>query len=380
MIPADRTTTSSCLALLWLLIAPGPALAEDSFFYPRLSTETVLQLQYDRARASDGTTTRNLTFSGEHLSIVDFSRNLSFNSLISMQQLNDPNPGSNFFQYEGLYLEEAYMKWTEQVWTFRTGEFSQNFGRAWFLVPGLYGADFVSDYQLSEKLGVEAAYAFGHEYGRHQLSIADFVADRTFLSQSLFYNRGQVSLADGGPTNTQAPRSYVLSYDGRNVPLGWGTLSYQLSSAFLGRGENDTGTENRVGTGFNINVPINSSVMETLSGRFSEVRLIGEAVRRWNADGIADKTMDYLTGATELVYDNWVFDLSATSRKTTLAGDATRDTLLQSTVGYNFPFDTKLSLGIGREDVDGVRSTIVGAQLSYTLTTCDRCEIMAKKH
>ncbi len=374
---------NAALLLACVVASSASAHAQNVDFYPIISTETQLQFQYDHIRSSDGTTLKRLNFNGAHQTIVDFNPFLSFNSLITMEQVRDPMPGTStsIFSGEGAYAEEAYMRWSDQVTGVKLGKFTQNFGRAWYMTPGIYGADFVSDYQLSEKWGAELSYAFGlYKFGRHQVSISDFMADRTFLSESLFTNRGHLSLNDGGPTNTVAPNSYVATYDATNVVLPWGTLSYQLSAATLGRGEGDTGTEQRLGAGFNLNLPIRNGVAETLRGGFTKINLMGEAVRRWNADGIAGRNIDYLTGSAELVYGPWFFDLSATDRNTALAGDTTKDRLWQAAIGYNFLADTSLSFGVARKDEGGAMSTIFGTQLTYTLTSCDRCQILAKKH
>lgn len=379
MIALIRT---SGLAMAIALAACPAARAQVTDFYPIISTETQLQFQYDHIRASDGSPMKRLNFNAARQTIVDFDPFLSFNSLITMRQVRDPMPGTStsVLQGEGAYAEELYARWSDQVTSVKVGKFAQNFGRAWFMTPGIYGADFVSDYQLSEKWGAEWSYAFAlYKYGRHQVSISDFMADRTVLSESLFTNRGHLSLNDGGPTNSVGPNSYVASYDATDVVLPWGALSYQLSAATLGRGLNDNGSEKRIGAGFNLNVPIRNGVAETLRGGFTKLNLMAEAVRRWNADGVAGQTIDYLTGSAELVYGSWFFDLSATNRNTALAGDVTKDRLLQAAIGYNFLADTALSFGIALKDEGGVKSTVFGTQLTYTLTSCDRCQILAKK-
>ena len=366
--------------LLALLAICGSARAQ--IVYPAIGTETQIQFQHDMIRLPDGKTTQNLQLNIAHQTIVDFTDQFSVSSLMSMRQLVDPLDGSrSAFANEGLYAEELYAQWTNQIFKVRAGKFAQKFGRAWYLTPGIYGQNFVSDYQLAEQMGVEASWVFlPYQFGQHQISISDFMADRTFLSESLFFNRGRTNISAGGPGNTKDPQSYVLSYDASNVPLPFGALSYQASYAWLGQGLGDTGVEHRASFGVNANIPLNGGVAETLRGRFSQIRLMGEAVRRWDANGVAGQRMDYLTGAMEYVQGNWVFDLSATGRWTTYLGQTTADRLAQATIGYNLPMDTTVALGVAYQRTGGVDGLYVGLQLTYTYTSCDRCMILAKHY
>ena len=177
------TLVSGCFAAIPALAQQYVPMPGTENFFPQVGTETVIQFQYDHSRSSDGTSLRNFNIAAGHQTIVDFDPHLSFTNLISLQQLSNPVAGVSVVNGEGAYIEEAYLKWTNDIVSFKAGKFSQNFGRAWFLTPGVYGSNFVTDYQLSEKLGVEFTYAFGlYEYGKHQISVSSFEADRTFMS------------------------------------------------------------------------------------------------------------------------------------------------------------------------------------------------------
>ena len=70
--------------------------------------------------------------------------------------------------------------------TWRGGKFVQDFGRAYYLLPGRFAVDFIEEaeegYEPTEMIGVEKIHVFKSErHGWQQLSVSAFVVDRTFL-------------------------------------------------------------------------------------------------------------------------------------------------------------------------------------------------------
>ena len=382
-----------CALASLTLAGAGAACAQDASYasyvppksiseWPKFGTEFQYQAEYDQFSLPQTAETRQIVLAAQHEALLELDNHWWFSNLMTLQPMQDPRIGkTTVLGKEGLFAEELYGQWNNQILKVKFGKFAPNFARAWFLTPGVYGQDFVSDYALSEDIGVEASYVLVPEtYGRHQISIATFMADRTFLSESLFYNRGKLHLSDGGPGNTNAPKSWVFSYDAANIPVGHGALDYQLSYATLGQGQGDSGQERRLSGGFNINMPLNGSVEETLRGHFAELRLIGEAVREWDADGVSGQKRDYVTEAAEYVHGTWVFDLTETDRWTRNPGSDVHDRLTTASIGKAIPSDTTIALGIGQHHESGVNSLWFGLQLSQTLTVCDRCLIRAKHY
>jgi len=350
--------------------------------WPKIGTEAQFQAEYDQFSLPATPTTRQFVLAAQHQTLLELDNHWWFSNLLTLQPLADPRIGkTTVLGREGLFAEELYGQWNNQIFKVKFGKFGQNFARAWYLTPGVYGQDFNSDYALSEDIGVEASYVFVPEtFGRHQISVSDFMTDRTVFSRSLFNDRGQVHLSDGGPANTDAPKSWVFSYDAANVPIGLAALDYQLSYATLARGMGDTGQERRMAAGFNINAPLNRSTEETLRGHFTELRFIAEAVRLLDADGVAGQRRDYLTEAFEYVTGTWVIDASETDRWTHNSGSTVHDSLSAVSLGKNLPSDTTVALGVARHDEGGVESWWAGLQLSQTLTTCNRCLIRSKHY
>ena len=350
--------------------------------WPKVGTEFQFQAEYDQFTLPATPTTRQFVLAAQHQTLVELDEHWWFSNLLTLQPMQDPPFGkTSVLGKEGLFAEELYGQWNNQIFKVKAGKFAPNFARAWYLTPGVYGADFNSDYALSEDIGVEASYVFVPEtFGRHQVSVTDFMADRTLLSRSLIHDRGPQHLSDGGPGNTEAPKSWVFSYDAADVPLGLAAMDYQLSYATLARGQGDTGQERRLSAGFNINSPINRSTEETLRGHFTELRFIAEGVRLWDADGVAGQRRDYLTVAAEYVTGTWVLDASETERWTRNPGSTVHDSLTALSIGKNLPSDTTVALGVARHNEGGAESWWAGLQLSQTLTTCNRCLIRSRHY
>ncbi len=357
-------------------------LPKDTNPWPKIGTEAAFQAEYDQFTLPATPTTRQFVLAAQHQTLLEVDNNWWFSNLLTLQPMADPRIGkTTVLGREGLFAEELYGQWNNQIFKVKFGKFAPNFARAWYLTPGVYGQDFNSDYALSEEIGAEASYVFVPEtFGRHSISVADFMTDRSVLSRSLFNDRGQVHLSDGGPANTRAPKSWVFSYDAANVPVGKYALDYQVSYATLARGFGDTGQERRIAAGLNINAPVNRSVEETLRGHFSEFRFIAEAVRLLDADGVAGQKRDYVTEAFEYVRGTWVLDFAETDRWTRNPGSTVHDRLTSASIGKALPSDTAVSLGIAQHDEGGVKSFWAGLQLSQTLTTCDRCLIRSKHY
>jgi hypothetical protein len=96
------------------------------------------------------------------------------------------------------------------------------------VAPGIYGADFAEDYELTERIGFGGSLTGGNDdYGFHTLSSNLFFLDTTFLSKSAFTNRGRTRKSDGGVSNTESLESFSVTLDGADMPFLPG-LGYTL--------------------------------------------------------------------------------------------------------------------------------------------------------
>ena len=295
---------------------------------------------------------------------------------------DDPNRGLYTNQgagrREGGKLKELYIRKGD----YRVGKFVQNFGRAYFLLPGPYAADFIEEsdegYEPSEMIGVERLHVFENEdSGWRQLTVSVFMVDRTVLHRSYPYDEGRIHLHDGGVGNTRLPENVMVTYDVLNAPISdWGQLTYQAGLIRWGKTANAERGEVWSTVGGDLAIPLRGSVASTLSERYSQLRLYLEATRRDSFKGVAGRARDYLSASAEYLSGRWTFDLTTTQRWTTdRVMPLQKDAIYTTTVGYKLPQQAILSFSIADEAVDGRRGAYAGVRLTKTLTTCNRCQI-----
>lgn len=153
------------------------------------------------------------------------------------EPVRDPER-DRFFGDTGIFVEELYLQLHAAGATLRAGKFTPLFGLIAEREPGLYGDELAGDYELSERIGIEAALpyrAFGTD---HVLTAATFIADRTALGGSLFTARERLRRGAGGVSNTPGPGSFALSSTG-----GTGATAWTAGIRYQGAGEGDEADE-----------------------------------------------------------------------------------------------------------------------------------------
>ncbi|MEM1313868.1 MAG: hypothetical protein AAGI51_04885 [Pseudomonadota bacterium] len=141
------------------------------------------------------------------------------------------------FEDIGLYAEELFAQAGFGAVVVKGGKFNPAFGQAWD-APGIYGGGFAGDYELLERIGGALSFDFEAAGGEHSATASVFMADRTFLSDSLFTDRGQLERDDGGPSNTGGPESVALALDG-----AFGDTGYTAGFLYQSGGRGDPGDE-----------------------------------------------------------------------------------------------------------------------------------------
>ncbi|MEO1686472.1 MAG: porin [Pseudomonadota bacterium] len=142
------------------------------------------------------------------------------------------------FEDLGLYAEELFLAAEAFGAGFVAGKFNPAFGLAWDAAPGLYGADFAEDYELTERLGGAMSFSLPGVEDGPLLTLSAFIADDTVLSESLLENRGRTRRADGGASNDDAP-SFAAALEGE---LRSG-LGYVVGARWQQAGRGDAGDE-----------------------------------------------------------------------------------------------------------------------------------------
>ncbi|HEX2891789.1 hypothetical protein [Vineibacter terrae] len=148
-----------------------------------------LNLQLDRTlnKSAGVRPFSNLFFELDDLNwYLNIGQYFSLNGGIKMDQVRTVSK-SSAFRAEGLRVDELYATVYLDPFRFYGGKIHPRFGKAWDIMPGLYGTDFAEDYELEEKIGIGAAFDFRDPLlGRHTLAFETFFEDTTPLSNSLF--------------------------------------------------------------------------------------------------------------------------------------------------------------------------------------------------
>ena len=263
------------------------------------------------------------------------------------------------FEDIGLYLEEFYVEYAADRFGAKAGKLNPGFGVAWDRSPGLYGTDLAEDYEISERIGVIGSWQVGAgRYGDHTVSASSFFADTTIFSESALRGRGDRREGDGGVSNTESFRSFVVALNGENIP-GAGKLGYHLSYMRQAGGAGDTADEDSVAAGIFTEL--------ALGGGVSFAPLF-EVVRQANQGGVAGRDRLYLTLGGQLGWKGWNLATSVTERETDNPAAANdTDTHFQISAGYRFDFGLSIDIGWKVSEDAGSETRTLGALAAYTI-------------
>ncbi|MDR2215018.1 MAG: hypothetical protein LBE59_04160 [Nevskiaceae bacterium] len=374
-----------------LALAATTATAADDL-WPKLSFDTVLAVDYANMESDTGPDRGpGFVLWGDSTLTLEVSDALSFTGLVQFKpraSLPEDNPNNELFinrglnRQEGGKFKELYLRYGD----WRVGKFVQNFGRAYGMLGGPWASDLTEEpeaYEPSEMLGVERVYVFDDESsGWRQLTLSAFIVDRTFLHRSYPYDEGMIRYKDGGVGNTRLPENVLLTYDVINKPLGdWSHLSYQAGVIRWGKTYGSEASEWWTTLGSNLVIPLRWGVADTLRGRYSQLQLYAEAVRRDNFEGVDGRTRTFLTGSAEYTTGRWVLELATTQRWTTeRAQPRQRDKIYSASIGYNLPSQTTIALSAAREQIGSQSGLYAGIRVTQTLTACSKCMLRGRAY
>ncbi len=219
--------------LIALLCIGTNAIAQES--YPRISGEFAIEIENDYTfSATDNAAELNDLFATvEGALALEFTAQTSLNATLVFEPVQDA-VDDRVFEDHGLYAEELFLQHDFDMAALKVGKFNPAFGAAWDIAPGIYGTDFAEDYEIAERIGAGVAIPFDAFEGAHELSMATFFADTTFLSESAFENRGRTTRGAGGVSNTESPESFAVSLAGT-----FGATGYNAGVQYQTRGEGD---------------------------------------------------------------------------------------------------------------------------------------------
>ncbi|MDA7966339.1 hypothetical protein [Ruegeria sp.] len=317
--------------------------AQDSRFSAEFSVELETDFTFDADDPGAELTDTFATIEGALG--YQFTDRFSIASTLVFEPIEDAT-GNRFFEDQGLYAEELFFAYDFGPAAVAVGKFNPAFGLAWDLAPGVFGVDFAEDYEITERVGGAVTIPLSGLGGAHELSFYAFTADRTILSDSLFNERGQLRLEDGGVSNTEDVESFVLSLAG-----SVGDTAYTFGLQSQAAGEGDEADQSGAVLG----------LVHLLNAGGAEVELLGEVAYFDQYDGTRNSATYATLGAAVPVGPVVVSGVLAVRD---IEGAPT-DTL--ATVAAEWPLADNLAVSLAYRygDEEGVQSQTLGALLAY---------------
>lgn len=355
---ATITTLSCALAGTQAGGLISPALADEPV---SIAADIIAELQYENAVGPENAAPQSdyLFTTLEAGLSLGLGENWSVESVVLVEIFDDPPAGENsVFEDHALFAEELFLAYTGDSWSLQAGKFNTAFGTAWDMGPGIWGVDFAEDYEVAEKIGIAGTKTFGNEgAGFHTLYGSLYRADRSFLSDSLLFERGRVSLADGGATNTKDFDSFTISLTGEDA-FGQEGFGYHLAYRSHAHGDVDLGAVREEG--------FVASVFGLIPLGEIEIEPLAEVVYVSNTEGSLDD-LSYITlGGTAYYGDHWNTALNVTFRTTHIPGaDNIKDHRFQATAGYAWESGVSLDFGYRHSREDGENDHTIGFLLGY---------------
>lgn len=248
------------LALAALL--PFAAAAQDSGFRPHLAQEVDIGLYaVGTTRATDPARRGTSAYLyGELAAGLHLAPGFSLQGVLAFEPIGEgdalggaPDGGTTLFRRQSAFLEVLALDWRPDADTvLQAGRFVAPFGRGHHDFPGILTRIRAHEVNaITDSLGISATRTMlaDPDLGEHDLSLAVFTLDRSFLSSTLATRRrccdeayerfNRNTRAQGGPGNTGQADNAVLALDGDGFAWAPG-LSYHLG--LLTRGAGDDGT------------------------------------------------------------------------------------------------------------------------------------------
>lgn len=282
-------------------------------------------------------------------------------STVAPYQIVRPTVDDRTFDDLGLFAEELYATYAGDVLDAKAGKFTLNFGQGYRdgATDLLFGNDFSeAAAELTEHIGFEVGASLNNRYlGDYRLSVSTYYLDDTFLSNSLFVERGEIDRIDGGLANTGGFDSFGLAFTGKS-PFGIGPLNYHAAYVHRAAGITETANENA----------FTGSLWATIPIHGIDTKGFVEYVGYWDADGVADRKRDLLTLGLRFEKNGWFGAGEWNMRKTRDGQFGTLDDYLVGvSAGYSFENGLQALAGYSHLRESGQDSDRIGVQLINVL-------------
>ncbi|MEP3346462.1 MAG: hypothetical protein ABJN34_15530 [Litoreibacter sp.] len=338
-MPSTSQRISTALAALFIV---SPAYAQDSRFSAKFSAEFEIDSTFESDDPLNEITDTFVTIEGA-LS-YQLTDRISINSTLLIEPVEDA-VDDRFLEDHGVYAEELFLSLELGKSEIIVGKFNPAFGTAWDAAPGIYGVDFAEDYEITERVGAAINFGFDFAGGAHEVQVAVFQADRSFLSDSLGTDRGQLNLSDGGVSNTAGIESVSISLSGRFGDTGY-NIGLQSQGAGVGDADDQTGVVIGVTQALNTSVPI---------------ELLGEVAYFDSFDGTTNSATIATIGASA---EFNTFTLSGVAAIRDVDGAPT-DRLYTVSAEREFANGLTGAVGYRYGDEGGVENNTLGLLLAY---------------
>ncbi len=329
-----------------------PAFAEDPEHQLGLSGEVSLEFEAVSVLDSDDPDDElsDAVVTIEPALSYAFSPHWSVQTSLVLESVLEIESGEDHFVEDtGLYMEQLFLQYRDNWGQVYAGKFNPPFGLAWDAAPGLYGADFAEDYELTERVGLGTVLTVGTA----TVSANVFTTDRSVLGEALFTGRDRVRLADGGAGNTEGLKSFSLTLDGSAGEH----LAYHAAVLRQGAGEGDAGNE----TGLVLGA---IRTWEPDSETTLSLLLEGAGFRHVTG---SEADARYLTTGLALIRGSWNLGLAGALRRLDGGGENSRDWLWQLSGGYTFKSGLSVEIGYRRTESAGIRGDAVGLIAAYAV-------------
>lgn len=346
-----------------LLALPAAAMADAGEF----EVGALIEWKHDWRATSESASKDNTHKSSIYAELspeLELGHGFELDSTLVFEQFEQAqalNSGDDiWFDRQGLFAEELYVEYENGAWEAKAGKFNPAFGKAFERGRGFGVEAFAEDYELSEKVGVGAAYTLDAKgMGEHTLSVSTFFNDTSFLSGSAITARDETNLNSGGAGNTEDFSSAALQVEGEDT-AGIDGLGYRLGYHYLGEQEKGRNATTSAQSGFVAGADYTFKASDQLAfDTLIEYTMIED---QGGVKG-EDFTYTYASVITKLG-DKWNVKTGVTFREDDGAIPS-NDVLGAATVGYKFGHGLALDVGYRGENENNRATNIYGFKLSY---------------
>ncbi len=357
-LPLFAVCAGGCAWAAGAVLPGAQALAGSE---PGIAVEASVEFQDDWIVSAESGEEFNEFYNSTGLSFAaDLSRGFSIQSDVVFEPVIDP-VNDWILEDHGLYAETLFAAYTGQSFSVFGGKFAPSFGLAWDLAPGLYGGEFSGDLEIKEQIGFGADVNLGGTVqglkGQHVLAANVFFADTTILSNSLFQDRGRVSVDDGGLTNTESLQSFSITLDGSDMPTLDG-IGYHIGVRRLEGGGTDTEDETGVVGALSKNTTLDSGY---------DLEGVVEVGQLFNADG-ADQSRTYFALGARTGKGPWSLSFDYSGRVTQVnepMEESISDHAASTSIGYAHDSGASVEIGYNFIHDTDENSHILGALFAY---------------